>query len=74
MIRIYYFKATWYDDEEREEKYETGFVPAESAGEAYATLSETYGSDFVGAYLEEIGDTLLICEESVAHNIMEQQW
>lgn len=51
MIRIYYFKTTWYDQDEQETKYETGFVPAESAGEAYATLAETYRSDFVGAYL-----------------------
>lgn len=74
MIHIYYFKTTWYDWDEQKEKYETGFVPAESAGETYATFAETYCSDFVGAYLEEIGDNYLICDENVAHDIMEQQW
>lgn len=74
MIHIYYFKTTWYDRDEQKEKYETGFVPAESAGEAYATLAETYCSDFVGAYLEEIGDNYLICDENVAHDIMEERW
>lgn len=72
--RQFYFKATWFDEDSGCERYETGFIAAATAGDAYACLEEYYGSEFVGAYLEYVTDTIMLVDENVCHDIMEDQF
>lgn len=73
-IKQFYFKATWFDEGSGCERYETGFIAAETAGDAYARCEEYYGSEFVGAYLEPVGDAIMLVDENVCHDIMEDQF
>lgn len=72
--RQFYFKATWFDRDSGCERCETGFIAAETAGDAYARCEEYYGSEFVGAYLEPIGDAIMLVDENMCHDIMEDQF
>lgn len=69
----FYFKVTWFDEDSGCERYETGFIAAATAGDAYARLEEYYGSEFVGAYLEYVTDAIMLVDENVCHDIMEDQ-
>lgn len=73
-IKQFYFKATWFDECSRCERCETGFIAAETAGDAYARCEEYYGSEFVGAYLEPVTDAIMLVDENVCHDIMEDQF
>lgn len=73
-VRQFYFKATWFDEDSGCERYETGFIAAETAGDAYAHCEKFYGSEFVGAYLEPVGDAIMLVDENVCHDIMEDQF
>ena len=70
----FYFKATWFDGDSGYERYETGFIAAATAGDAYARFEEYYGSEFVGAYLEPVGDAIMRVDENGCHDIMEDQF
>lgn len=73
-IKQFYFKATWFDEGSGCERYETGFIAAETAGDAYARCEEYYENEFVGAYLEPVGDAIMLVDENVCHDIMEDQF
>lgn len=73
-VKQFYFKVTWFDEDSGCERYETGFIAAETAGDAYANCEKFYGSEFVGAYLEPVGDAIMLVDENVCHNIMEDQF
>lgn len=73
-VRQFYFKATWFDEDSGCERYETGFIAAETAGDAYAHCEKFYGSEFVGAYLEPVADAIMLVDENVCHDIMEDQF
>ena len=72
--KLLYFKATWFDGDIVYERYETGFIAAATAGDAYARFEEYYGSEFVGAYLEYVTDAIMLVDENVCHDIMEDQF
>lgn len=72
--RQFYFKATWYDTDNGCEKYETGFIAAETPGDAYTRCEEYYGSEFIGAYIEPAADAIMLVDENVCHDIMEDQF
>lgn len=73
--RQFYFKATWFDEDNKCEQCETGFIAAETAGDAYARCEEYYGSDFIGAYIEPATDcAIMLVNENVCHDIMEDQF
>ena len=70
----FYFKATWFDEDSGCKRCETGFIAAETAGDAYAHCEKFYGREFVGAYLESVGDAIMLVDENVCHDIMEDQF
>lgn len=72
--RQFYFKVALYGETKGCVHYETGFIAAETASDAYARCEEYYGSEFVGAYLEPIGDAIMLVDESVCHDIMGDQF
>lgn len=72
--KLFYFKATWFDEDSGYKRYETGFIAAATAGDVYARLEEYYGSEFVGAYLEYVTDAIMRVDENVCHDIMEDQF
>lgn len=74
-VRQFYFKATLYNRDDQCEQYETGFVAAETAGDAYNYCEEYYGSDFVGAYIEYAADcAIMLVDETICRDIMEDQF
>lgn len=73
--RQFYFKATWFDEDNKCEQYDTGFIAAETAGDAYAHCEKLYGSDFIGAYIESATDcAIMFVNENICHDIMEDQF
>lgn len=73
-VKQFYFKVTWFDEDNGCERCETGFIAAETAGDAYALCEEYYESEFVGAYLEPVGDAIVLVDENMCHDIMEDQF
>lgn len=73
-VKQFYFKATWFDEGNNCEQCDTGFIAAETAGDAYARCEQYYGSDFVGAYLEPVADAIIFVDENICHDIMEDQF
>ena len=73
--RQFYFKATWFDEGDNCEQCDTGFIAAETAGDAYVHCEKFYGSDFIGAYIEPVTDcAIMFVNENVCHDIMEDQF
>lgn len=73
--RQFYFKAVLYGESKGSERYETGFIAAKTAGDAFADCEEYYGSDFIGAYIELATDcAVMLIDENVCHDIMEDQF
>lgn len=73
--RQFYFKAVLCGETKGCEQYETGFIAAETAGDAFTYCEEYYGSDFIGAYIEPATDcAIMLVDENVCHDIMEDQF
>lgn len=73
--RQFYFKVALCDETKGCVHYETGFIAAKTAGDAFADCEEYYGSDFIGAYIELATDcAVMLVDESVCHDIMEDQF
>lgn len=73
--RQFYFKVALYGETKGCVHYETGFIAAKTAGDAFADCEEYYGSDLIGAYIELATDcAVMLVDESVCHDIMEDQF
>lgn len=73
--RQFYFKVALYGETKGCVHYETGFIAAKTAGDAFADCEEYYGSDLIGAYIEPATDcAVMLVDESVCHDIMEDQF
>ena len=73
--RQFYFKVALYVETKGFVHYETGFIAGKTGGDAFADCEEYYGSDFIGAYIEPATEcAVMLVDESVCHDIMEDQF